>query len=77
MLSFRNVVIKNTEVKDGQFDDKKGKYVKFKKPKTIVKTVFDDDFVCDIGELYEVLKFNSEKNTSGTISVMFETDLQY
>jgi hypothetical protein len=70
-------VIKNTEVKDGQFDDKKGKYVKFKKPKTIVKTVFDDDFVCDIGELYEVLKFNSEKNTSGTISVMFETDLQY
>ena len=77
MLSFRNVVIKNTEVKDGQFDDKKGKYVKFKKPKTIVKTVFDDDFVCDIGELYEVLKFNSEKNTSGTISVTFETDLQY
>ena len=77
MLSFRNVVIKNTEVKEGQFDDKKGKYVKFKKPKTIVKTVFDDDFVCDIGELYEVLKFNSEKNTSGTISVKFETDLQY
>tara|TARA_R110000868_G_scaffold176099_1_gene413467 strand:- start:308 stop:541 length:234 start_codon:yes stop_codon:yes gene_type:complete len=77
MLSFRNVVIKNTEVKEGQFDDKKGKYVKFKKPKTIVKTVFDDDFVCDIGELYEVLKFNSEKNTSGTISVTFETDLQY
>ena len=77
MLSFRNVVIKNTEVKEGQFDDKKGKYVKFKKPKTIVNTVFDDDFVCDIGELYEVLKFNSEKNTSGTISVTFETDLQY
>jgi len=77
MLSFRNVVIKNTEVKDGQFDDKKGKYVKYKKAKTIVKTVFDDDFVCDIGELYEVLKFNSEKNTSGTISVTFETDLQY
>ena len=77
MLSFRNVVIKNTEVKEGQFDDKKGKYVKFKQPKTIVKTVFDDDFVCDIGELYEVLKFNSEKNTSGTISVTFETDLQY
>ena len=77
MLSFRNVVIKNTEVKEGQFDDKKCKYVKFKKPKTIVKTVFDDDFVCDIGELYEVLKFNSEKNASGTISVTFETDLQY
>ena len=77
MLSFRNVVIKNTEVKDGQFDDKKNQYVKFKQPKTIVKTVFDDDFVCDIGELYEVLKFNSEKNTSGTISVTFETDLQY
>tara|TARA_R110001632_G_scaffold221545_1_gene352080 strand:+ start:1567 stop:1779 length:213 start_codon:yes stop_codon:yes gene_type:complete len=70
-------VIKNTEIKDGQYDNKKEKYVKFKKPKTIVKTVFDDDFVCDIGELYEVLKFNSEKNTSGTISVTFETDLQY
>ena len=77
MLSFRNVVIKNTEVREGQFDDKKGKYVKFKKPKTIVKTVFDDDWVGDIGELYEVLKFNSEKNTSGTISVTFETNLQY
>lgn len=77
MLSFRNVVIKNTEIKDGQYDNKKDKYVKFKKAKTIVKTVFDDDFVCDIGELYEVLKFNSEKNTSGTISVTFETDLQY
>tara|TARA_R110001592_G_scaffold298599_1_gene569419 strand:+ start:325 stop:537 length:213 start_codon:yes stop_codon:yes gene_type:complete len=70
-------VIKHTEIKDGQYDNKKEKYVKFKKPKTIVKTVFDDDFVCDIGELYEVLKFNSEKNTSGTISVTFETDLQY
>ena len=77
MLSFRNVVIKHTEIKDGQYDNKKEKYVKFKKPKTIVKTVFDDDFVYDIGELYEVLKFNSEKNTSGTISVNFETDLQY
>tara|TARA_R110000823_G_scaffold301539_1_gene422568 strand:+ start:399 stop:611 length:213 start_codon:yes stop_codon:yes gene_type:complete len=70
-------VIKHTEIKDGQYDNKKEKYVKFKKPKTIVKTVFDDDFVYDIGELYEVLKFNSEKNTSGTISVTFETDLQY
>ena len=77
MLSFRNVVIKHTEIKDGQYDNKKDKYVKFKKAKTIVKTVFDGDFVCDIGELYEVLKFNSEKNTSGTISVTFETDLQY
>ena len=67
----------DSEIKYKQYDNKKEKYVKFKKPKTIVKTVFDDDFVCDIGELYEVLKFNSEKNTSGTISVTFETDLQY
>ena len=44
--------------------------IKHKRPKTIIKTVFDDDFVGDIGELYEVLKFHAEKNHSGTLEVI-------
>jgi hypothetical protein len=46
MLSFRNVVIKHTEVKDGQYDSKKNKYVKYKKAKTIVKTVSLPNYSC-------------------------------
>ena len=48
---FKNVKIIHTEVEDGKYNDNKKKFIKYKRPKKIVKTVFDDDFVGDIGEL--------------------------
>ena len=62
MLMFKNVKIIHTEIEDGKYNDEKQKYIKYKRPKTIVKTVFDDDFVGDIGELYEAIKFHADKN---------------
>jgi len=77
MLMFRNVKIIHTEIEDGKYDNKKNKYIKHKKPKTIIKTVFDDDYVCDIGELYEVIKFAAEKNHNGTLELKLEPEIQY
>jgi len=77
MLMFRNVKIVHTEVEDGKYNDNKQKFIKHKRPKTIIKTVFDDDFVGDIGELYEVLKFHTDKNHSGTLEVKLKPEVQY
>ena len=77
MLTFKNVKIIHTEVEDGKYNDNKGKYIKHKRPKTIIKTVFDDDYVCDIGELYEAIKFHADKNHSGTLEVKLKPEVQY
>jgi|TARA_R110000765_G_scaffold413189_1_gene513148 hypothetical protein len=77
MLMFKNVKIIHTEVEDGKYNDNKKKFIKYKRPKKIVKTVFDDDFVGDIGELYEVIKFHEEKNHSGTLEVKLKPEVQY
>ena len=77
MLMFKNVKIIHTEVEDGKYNEDKGKYIKHKRPKTIIKTVFDDDYVGDVGELYEAIKFHVEKCHSGTLEVKLKPDLQY
>ena len=74
---FKNVKIIHTEVDDGKYNNEKQKYIKYKQPKTIVKTVFDDDFVGDIGELYEAIKFHADKNHSGTLEVKLKPEVQY
>ena len=77
MLMFKNVKIIHTKVEDGKYNDDKQKYIKYKRPKTIVKTVFDDDFVGDIGELYEAIKFHAENCHSGVLEVKLKPEVQY
>ena len=36
-----------------------------------------DDYVGDIGELYEAIKFHADKNHSGTLEVKLKPEVQY
>ena len=59
MITFDNVQITKTTVNDGEYNDKKKKYVKFIKPKITKKIVFDENCY-DLGEFYSACKFACE-----------------
>jgi len=61
------------------YDDKKQKSIKYKTPKITKKTVYEDKHCYDLGVLYEILKFNSEKhNGYNTVcEVSFKIEQEY
>jgi len=63
MLKYNNIKVTRTDTKDGAYDNKKGKFVDFKKPKVITKTLELNDSCYDLGELYSMLKHHAEQNT--------------
>ena len=63
MLRYDNIKVSRTDTKNGAYDKKKGKFVDFKKPKVITKTLELNDSCYDLGELYSMLKHHAEQNT--------------
>jgi hypothetical protein len=63
MLRYDNIKVSRTDTKNGAYDNTKGKYVDYKKPKVITKTLELSDSCYDLGELYSMLKHHAEQNT--------------
>jgi hypothetical protein len=63
MLRYDNIKVSRTDTKNGAYDNKKCKFVDFKKPKVITKTLELNDSCYDLGELYSMLKHHAEQNT--------------
>tara|TARA_R100000479_G_C6295266_1_gene168120 strand:+ start:196 stop:435 length:240 start_codon:yes stop_codon:yes gene_type:complete len=55
-IHFDNVKIQSVRTEKSFYDEKQGKHIKYKNPKIIKKTLFQDDFVYDVGELYLQIK---------------------
>ena len=63
MLVYKDVKIVAVTTDNDYYDHKKEKTIKYKTPKITKKTVYEDEHCYDLGELYEILKFNSQKHS--------------
>ena len=79
MLAYKDIKIVAVTKDDDYYDHKKEKTIKYKKPKITTKTVYEDKYCYDLGALYEILKFNSEKhNGYNTVcEVSFKIEQEY
>lgn len=79
MLIYKNVKIVAVTKEDDYYDHKQEKTIKYKSPKITKKTVYDEEYCHDLGELYEVLKFNCEKHNDHNTSceVNFKIEKEY
>jgi hypothetical protein len=79
MLIYKNVKIVAVTKEDDYYDHKQEKTIKYKSPKITKKTVYDEEYCHDLGDLYEILKFNSEKHNGyrTNCEVTFELENEY
>tara|TARA_R100001510_G_C7440426_1_gene69918 strand:- start:121 stop:357 length:237 start_codon:yes stop_codon:yes gene_type:complete len=78
MLRYDNIKVVRTDVRNGGYNNKKGKYVDYKKPKITKKTLETDNSCYDLGELFSILKHHAEQNTySDELKVEFTFRLEY
>jgi hypothetical protein len=62
MLAYKNIKLIAVTTESEYYDEKKNKHIKYKTPKVTKKTIFEDGYCHDLGELYEIIKFNTEKH---------------
>jgi len=79
MLGYKNIVITSTSEKHGYYDHKKKKSIEYKKPKITTKIVYEEEVCCDYGELYEIIKFHTDKQGQygNDVKVTFEPYIEY
>jgi len=77
MLRYNEVKVVKVDTRETYYDEKKKKSVKYKKPIVKKTTVFSDNYIYDLGELYETMKFLSQKHCYSTLEVSFEVGIEY
>ena len=79
MLNYKNVVITSTKTQYAYYDEKKKKSIDYKKPKITTKILHEEEYCCDLGELYETIKFHTDKQSmyGNDIKVSFDTYIEY
>ena len=77
MLQYKNIKIVQEVVNEYYYDDKQKKTIHYKKPIVTENILYKDKYCFDLGELYEILKFCTEKSIGTKIKVSFETDIEY
>ncbi len=79
MLAYKDIKIVAVRKDDDYYDHKKEKTIKYKTPKITTKTVYESKHCYELGELYEILKFASEKhNGYNTVcEVSFKIEQEY
>lgn len=79
MLTYKNIKLTAITTDEGYYDHKKEKQIKYKKPKITKKVIFEDTYCHDLGELYEIIKFNTDKHSgyNTKIDISFETLNEY
>lgn len=76
MMQYDKVRISSINVDDGKYNEKKKKYVKYKKPKVTKKLLLEKDFY-DLGELYTAIKFHTDTEPYNKIEVSFTAYQEY
>ena len=78
MISYDNVKIMVIDTREGEYNYKKKKYIKFKTPKLTKKTVFDDNCY-DLGDLFTAIKFQCDRTlgTNDEIEVSFKVNQEF
>ena len=71
MLNYNNIVIKSVKTETYYYDHKK--------PKITIKILHEEKCCYDLGELYEVIKFHTDKQGQygNEIKVSFDTNIEY
>ena len=79
MITYKDIKIVAITKDDDYYDKKKAKTVKYKLPKIKKKTVYDEEWCHDLGELYEIIKFNCEKHNGyrTNCEVTFKIEQEY
>ena len=79
MLNYNNIVIKSVRTDTYYYDHKKNKSIDYKKPKITIKILHEAKCCYDLGELYEVIKFHTDKQGQygNEIKVSFDTNIEY
>ena len=79
MLNYNNIVIKSVKTETDYWDHKKNKSIDYKKPKITTNILYEEENCYDLGDLYEIIKFYTDKQGQYgyKIKVSFDTNIEY
>lgn len=79
MIIYNDIKITAVTTEKDYYDSKKKKHIKYKKPKIIRKVLNTDNSVFDLGELYEIIRFYTEKHSGydTECEITFRTNIEY
>ena len=76
MIAYENLTISEVNTKEGEYNHKKKKYVKFAKPKVTKKIIFQDDYT-NLEELAAEVRAAVVRNAYDKIEVTFVANMEY
>ena len=76
MICYENVNIYEVDKREGEYNDKKKKYIKFAKPKITKKLIFEDCY-SSLEELSNEIRHAVMRGSGDKIEVSFEAKMEY
>jgi len=79
MINYNDIKVTAVTTEKDYYDSKKKKHIKYKKPKITRKVLNTDNSAFDLGELYEIVKFYTEKHSGyrTECEITFRTNIEY
>jgi len=79
MINYNNIKITAVTTENDYYDSKKKKRIKYKNPKITKKILNSDNSAFDLGELYEIIRFYTEKHSgyNTECEITFRTNMEY
>ena len=79
MIIYNDIKITAVNTEKDYYDSKKKKRIKYKKPKITKNLLSTKKSVWDLGELYEIIKFYTEKHSGyeTECEITFRTNVEY
>jgi len=77
MICYSDIEMWSTFTKESEYNQKTGKYKKLKNPVVVGKTHVSEASAYDLGELYELMKFATERDPYNKINVTFTVKSEY
>jgi len=79
MINYNDIKVTAVTTEKDYYDSKKKKRIKYKKPKITKKLLNTDSYAFDLGELYEIIRFYTEKHSGHETEceITFRTNVEY
>ena len=77
MICYDDVKMWTVHTKETEYNEKTGKHKKLKTPVVTEKVHVSEESVYDLGELYELLKFATNRDPYHKINVSLKVHTQY
>ena len=77
MICYSDIEMWSTFTKESEYNQKTGKYKKLKTPVVVGKTHVSEASAYDLGELYELMKFATERDPYNEINVTLTVKSEY